>query len=551
MNVRAVLARAAVDTLYLTIGLATSILAFVLWVTAVSVSLSLVLFIIGLPVILASAWAFRWTTELDRHNAALVLGSRLRAPYRDHGGERFLVRLGNTMRDPQTWKDLAWLVVHSVVGFGFGVAAISAIANVIGVALLPLWYWALPEGVDWGIWNVDTLPEAFLTMLLAIPLAALTVLLLRGMAIAEAWLAQGLLGAPAGRGRPASLPPRQPLPRPRAERDWSGVFANHAAITGVLGCTCTLIWGVTGADYFWPIWVWFGLLIPLSLHAAVRVGLDVAGDRRRAVAVQAAISVVIVGACVVLWMLTGFGYFWPFWTAFGLGVALLLHAFAGALWARLAPGREQELEERVDVLTRTRRGALDVQAAELRRIERDLHDGAQARLVALSMQLGRAEERVEDQPEVADLLRQARSEASAAIAELRDLARGIAPPVLADRGLAAAADSLGRRSPMPVTVEADIPRRPPPVLETGAYFVVAESLTNVAKHAGGAAAHVTLKLDHERLLVEIADEGPGGANEAGSGLTGLRHRVEALDGTLAITSPPGGGTAIRADFPLG
>src|SRR5206468_5317953 len=136
--------------------------------------------------------------------------------------------------------------------------------------------------------------------------------------------------------------------------------------------------------------------------------------------------------------------------------------------------------------------ALDVQAAELRRIERDLHDGAQARLVALSMQLGRAEARLGGEPEVAELLRAARGEASAAIAELRDLARGIAPPVLADRGLPAAVEALGRRSPMPVAVHASIDRRLLPVVETAAYFVVAESLTNVAKHGGGAAARVEL-----------------------------------------------------------
>ena len=116
--------------------------------------------------------------------------------------------------------------------------------------------------------------------------------------------------------------------------------------------------------------------------------------------------------------------------------------------------RERELTERVDELTRTRRGAVDVQAAELRRIERDLHDGAQARLVALSMQLGRAEERLENDPEAAELVRNARVEAGAAIGELRDLARGIAPPVLADRGLPAAVDALGKRSALPVTVDA-------------------------------------------------------------------------------------------------
>ena len=204
------------------------------------------------------------------------------------------------------------------------------------------------------------------------------------------------------------------------------------------------------------------------------------------------------------------------------------------------------------MLTRTRQGALDVQAAELRRIERDLHDGAQARLVALSMNLGRAEERLADQPEAAALVRAAREDASLAIAELRDLARGIAPPILADRGLKAAVEALARRSAIGVTIDADPDRRPLPVVETAAYFVVAEALTNVAKHADGAAAHVRVTLDRDDTLVlEIADEGPGGADPAGSGLTGLRSRVEALDGTLSVTSPPGGGTTVRAELPCG
>ena len=164
------------------------------------------------------------------------------------------------------------------------------------------------------------------------------------------------------------------------------------------------------------------------------------------------------------------------------------------------------------MLTRTRRGAVEVQAAELRRIERDLHDGAQARLVALSMQLGRAEERLEHDPEAAELVRNARAEASAAIGELRDLARGIAPPVLADRGLPAAVDALGKRSALPVTVDARLGRRLSPVVESAAYFVVAESLTNAAKYGRGAPARVTLMEETGRLIVEIDDDGPGGAN---------------------------------------
>ena len=215
---------------------------------------------------------------------------------------------------------------------------------------------------------------------------------------------------------------------------------------------------------------------------------------------------------MIIWLLSGGGFFWPVFPALVTGSAtaiLALVVYRDRLWG---DGREQELTERVDELTRTRRGAVEVQAAELRRIERDLHDGAQARLVALSMQLGRAEERLADQPDVADLVRQARGEAGAAIAELRDLARGIAPPVLADRGLVAAVESLGQRAPLPVTVDADLAERPLPVVETAAYFVVAESLTNVAKHAPGASARVTLGQRDGRLLVEIADDGPGGAD---------------------------------------
>ena len=221
----------------------------------------------------------------------------------------------------------------------------------------------------------------------------------------------------------------------------------------------------------------------------------------------------------------------------GMGTVLALRALF--LYGDRLPWMDRkELVERVDVLTRTRQGALDVQAAELRRIERDLHDGAQARLVALSMRLGRAEERLADQPEIAALVREAREDAGAAIGELRDLARGIAPPILADRGLTAAIEALARRSAIGVTIDADPDRRPLPVVETAAYFVVAEALTNVAKHAGGAAAHVRVTLEGDDVLVlEIADEGPGGADPAGSGLTGLRSRVEALDGRLVGGQP--------------
>jgi signal transduction histidine kinase len=239
---------------------------------------------------------------------------------------------------------------------------------------------------------------------------------------------------------------------------------------------------------------------------------------------------------------------WPLWCmAALLGAGLLV-----ALIAQLAgQPRAQVLSERVNELSRTRRGALDVQATELRRIERDIHDGAQVRLVALSMKLGRAEERYRDDPETAALLREAREDATAAIRELRELARGIAPPVLADRGLEAAVQSLAQRSGADVTVSGRLQRRPLPAVETAAYFVVAESLTNAAKHAPGARVEIRLDERGGDLFVEITDFGPGGADPAGGGLTGLRQRVEALDGALHLTSRAGVGTQVEAVMSCG
>jgi signal transduction histidine kinase len=242
--------------------------------------------------------------------------------------------------------------------------------------------------------------------------------------------------------------------------------------------------------------------------------------------------------------MAGGGFFWPAFSLVALGAAFAVHA------ALRAP-RRTELSGRVDELTRTRRGALDVQAAQLRRIERDLHDGAQARLVALTMQLGRAEEQLEDQPETAAMVRRAREEAAAAIGELRDLARGISPPVLADRGLVAAVRGLAERTPGSVQVTAHVPERPPPVVESAAYFVVAEALTNAVKHAPGSSVAVTLELRADMLLVEVSDDGPGGADPNGGGLTGLRQRIEALDGSLAVSSEPGRGTTIAVEVPCG
>jgi signal transduction histidine kinase len=218
--------------------------------------------------------------------------------------------------------------------------------------------------------------------------------------------------------------------------------------------------------------------------------------------------------------------------------------------ALLSPSREAALEARVGELAATRAGAVDAAAAELQRIERDLHDGAQARLVALAMDLGMAEERFARDPEGArELVVEAREEAKRALAELRDLARGIRPSLLAERGLGPALTAVAARSPIPAKVDFDIPADLPHAVENATWFVVSEALANTAKHSGATRVLVSVARVEDRLIVEIVDDGAGGASAEGSGLRGLRQRVEALDGTLTVTSPAGGPTSIRAELP--
>ena len=225
----------------------------------------------------------------------------------------------------------------------------------------------------------------------------------------------------------------------------------------------------------------------------------------------------------------------------------------------LSQSREEELTTRVTELTQSRDASVDSAAAELRRIERDLHDGAQQRLVALAMDLGLARERLaqgEDPQRAAELVDRAHEEAKQAIVELRELVRGIHPSVLTDRGLDAALSALAARSPVPVDVQIDLPDRPPAAIEAAAYFVVAEALTNVAKHS--AATHAWVRVTSReategtarRIVVEVRDDGRGGAEpRAGGGLAGLRDRVLAVEGRLRIASPVGGPTMLVAELP--
>jgi signal transduction histidine kinase len=220
----------------------------------------------------------------------------------------------------------------------------------------------------------------------------------------------------------------------------------------------------------------------------------------------------------------------------------------------LCVSERQALQQRVETLEVSRQAVLDVEATELRRIERDLHDGAQQRLVMLAMQLGLAADRIDEDPTAAKgLVLDARDQARQALAEIRDLVRGMAPAILVDRGLVAALPALAGRSPVPTVVASELPEglRLPDTIERAAYFVVAEAVANVAKHAGATQCEIRVRIEDGRLVVEVEDDGAGGAVMVpGGGLAGLAGRVEALDGRLTVTSPPGGPTVVTATIGL-
>ena len=230
----------------------------------------------------------------------------------------------------------------------------------------------------------------------------------------------------------------------------------------------------------------------------------------------------------------------------------------------LCDSEQRQLQRRVETLEESRKTVIDVEATELRRIERDLHDGAQQRLVMLSIDLGLAAERLDTDPAAARaLVVEAQDQARLALAELRDLVRGIAPAILLDRGLVPALSAIAGRCPVPSAVESALApgERLPDATERAAYFVVAEALANVAKHASAGRCEIRCRRegqrrdrgrrDGDRLVVEVWDDGAGGARilPAG-GLAGLAGRVEALDGTLTVESPEGGPTLVHAEIPL-
>ncbi len=334
--------------------------------------------------------------------------------------------------------------------------------------------------------------------------------------------------------------------RPRFAK-WRVFLRFEGFISGAVAFLTLLAWALTGG-YFWPRWVWFGLAVPLALQGAILWGQR-APRGQRFLAVHASLSFVIAAMQLVIWLFAArYRYFWPIWPIMGLAIPLAAHGWI----ARNRPSaREEELADRVDVLTRTRRGALDIQATELQRVERDLHDGAQARLVSVAMSLGLAESLLISNPDgLPGLLSEARSTTLAALDDLRTVMRGIQPPVLADRGLEGAIRALALDVAVPVTVTGTLPGRAPVPVESAVYFTAAECLANVVKHSGASLAWIDLRYNLGILSIVVGDDGKGGASlDGGTGLRGVAGRLESFDGTLAVISPSGGPTTVTMEVP--
>jgi signal transduction histidine kinase len=383
---------------------------------------------------------------------------------------------------------------------------------------------ALPLGVFWFsvLVTVYATGVGLAITFVGIPLIAVGLLLARYGAVAERrWIAWTT-------GRRIVAPP----PRPPRSRSWwhrllavladlarwrESVYLMLLLVGGIVLFTVAVtVWSVGLGALSAPLWWW---AVPDSDFLWPGNDLDTVWEWAGTIAVG--ILVTAAAPFVVHW---------------------LVRAQAALAAALLGPTRRE--------LERSRAAAVETVSRDRRQIERDLHDGAQARLTAVAVQLGQARERLESGEDATDLVRAAHEDAKRAIVEVRDLARGIHPAILTDRGLDAALSSLAAGSPVRVTVDSDPDLRAPEPVEGAAYFVVAEALTNVARHSSAENAHVSVRRDDGSLLVEVRDDGVGGAAAApGSGLAGLADRVGALGGTFAVESPSGGPTVVTARLP--
>lgn len=395
----------------------------------------------------------------------------------------------------------------------------------------------LPMGIAWFTVTVTLMSMSIglAITVIGLPLLAATILVGRSFGVVDRWRASVLLDTTILMPQPYRLSGTlwQKMRTAFGDRPgWKGLLYGVIMLPwGVMmfGLTVT-VWATAWAMTLFPTFAWAS---PDDQPFGPRYVLTGWGR------VGSIIGVSVVG--VVLLALT----------------PRLVHAMAMAdAWLvrlLLSRGREEVLEERVSELRESRDASVESAAGELRRIERDLHDGAQQRLVGLAMDLGIAKDhlRASNDPKAIELVGRAHDEAKHAIVELRDLVRGIHPAVLTDRGLDAAVSGLVARCPVPVDLHSDLPRRLSPAVEATAYFVVAEALTNVAKHSGARRATVRLAEVDGRLLVDVTDDGHGGAlDSGGGGLGGLRDRVHGAEGQLVISSPAGGPTSITVELPV-
>lgn len=315
---------------------------------------------------------------------------------------------------------------------------------------------------------------------------------------------------------------------PEARRDLTWLFT-HATWGLILGIVTLQLLTTALHDFTYPLW-WY---------ATAPAEQDLLNGFIEARTWNTAVLGPVLGAAVfTLWL---------------IGAPKLLELQVRPGRSLLGPDPDVDLSERVARLTATRAAALDAHAVELRRIERALHDGAQNRIVGVAVLIGAARREVERDPARADeILARAQDTVEDALAELRAVVRSILPPVLENRGLEGALSALASDCSVPCTVTVDVPVRCPVSVEATAYFVVAESLTNVAKHSRASRAEVEVRMRGSRLHVRVADDGRGGADAAGgSGLAGIGRRVEAHDGDVTVESPAGGPTEIRVELPCG
>jgi signal transduction histidine kinase len=401
-----------------------------------------------------------------------------------------------------------------------------AIAQLTLDLLLALLYLMVPLLAVIGI---VTIPAMFL----GVPLLALALVTALGLGVVERARVFALTGA--------LIPTPGPIAAAVSQPAWRRLLLDRRSWRALLHI---------GAISFW------GFLAGTVITVLTSVALAAAAVPAYAILLEDGLNLPFDGR------ISGFWWMLLVFTTGLLGLVLTPLLARGLvqvdiLLARylLGPSHDEQVEqlsERVDTLTQTREATVDSVEVERRRIERDLHDGPQQRLVAIAMDLGMAQERIDRDPAGArELLDKAHLASKEAITEMRMVARGIHPPVLTDRGLDAALSALAARSPIPVTVQVDLPNRPSPTVEAIAYFCVSEALTNVAKHSRATSAWVEVGTTAgQNLQIKIRDDGVGGADPSrGTGLHGLADRVRAIDGSLIVESPAGGPTILSINLP--